>query len=242
MPGKPFYPDLVEELLKEDNSKEGPALRENVLKSLQIPDSKPKVDTPPVSFKTILVEGLLSISSAAAAFAEIIPKLDENENLLENRRKTLWEKVQQILRQMFNKAPEPIVYDVEYIDSIKGVTVKEKINFTNFRIDIDKKTKNLVSISRNGMSKLETLQDERLTALLEKNIRDVQYLHKALSALDDFFKLTVDKEDRDKVKGIKPELAVIKNIIIKANQKRHEYSAQKEEEEQLKRLGISTTI
>jgi hypothetical protein len=41
------------------------------------------------------------------------------------------------------------------------------------------------------------------------------------------------------VKGIKPELATIKNAIVRANQDRYEYSAQKEEEEQMKRLGIN---
>ncbi|MDR2363324.1 MAG: hypothetical protein LBD65_02790 [Spirochaetaceae bacterium] len=242
MPGKPFYSDLVEELIKEDVSKEGPALREKVLKSLQIPNSKPKVDKPPVSFKAILAEGLLIISSVAATFTEIIPKIDENETLLENRRKSLWEKIRQIIKQMLNKEQEPVVYDVEYIDSIKGVTVKEKVNFTHFRGDIEQKAKHLAGINRNGVTKLEALPDDRLIALLEKSIRDVQSLHKILSALDDFFKLTVDKEDRDKVRGIKPELATMKNAIIKANQRRHEYSAQKEEEEQFKRLGISTDI
>lgn len=242
MPGKPFYSDLAEELIKEDASKEGPALREKVLKSLEIPNSKPKVDKPPVSFKTILVEGLLIISSVAATCAEIIPKLDENQTLLENRRKSLWEKIQQILKQMFNKEQQPVIYDVEYIDSIKGVTVKEKINFTHFRGDIEQKARYLTGINRSGVAKLEAQPDDRLIALLERSIRDVQSLHKTLSALDDFFKLTVDKEDRDKVKGIKPELATMKNAIIKANQRRHEYSAQKEEEEQFKRLGISTDI
>jgi len=63
-------------------------------------------------------------------------------------------------------------------------------------------------------------------------------MHKTLSALDEFFKAEVNKEDRDKVRGIKPELATIKNAIVRANSKRHDYSAQKEEEEQLRRLGV----
>ena len=63
-------------------------------------------------------------------------------------------------------------------------------------------------------------------------------MHKILGALDDFFKLETDKEDRDKVKGIKPELAAMKNAIVRANQRRHEFSAQKEEEEQMRKLGI----
>jgi hypothetical protein len=37
------------------------------------------------------------------------------------------------------------------------------------------------------------------------------------------------------MRGIKPELSAIKNGIVKANQKRHEYIAQKEEVEQMKR-------
>jgi hypothetical protein len=64
-------------------------------------------------------------------------------------------------------------------------------------------------------------------------------MHKILGALDDFFKLEAGKEDRDKIKGIKPELATMKNAIVKANQRRYEFSAQKEEEEQMKKLGIA---
>jgi hypothetical protein len=87
-------------------------------------------------------------------------------------------------------------------------------------------------------ARTDSLNETQLLGYLEKNIRELQSLHKTLGALDDFFKTAVDQEDRDKVRGIKPELATIKNAVIKANQKRHEYSAQKEEEEQLKRLGI----
>jgi len=36
------------------------------------------------------------------------------------------------------------------------------------------------------------------------------------------------------------ELATLKTSIIKANQKKHEYVAQKEEIEQMRRLGIRT--
>ncbi|MCL2759776.1 MAG: hypothetical protein FWD22_06145, partial [Treponema sp.] len=43
--------------------------------------------------------------------------------------------------------------------------------------------------------------------------------------------------DRSKIKGIKPELSALKNTFVKANQIRYDYSAQKEEEEQMKRLG-----
>jgi hypothetical protein len=241
MPGKPFYPDLIEELIKEDYSRDGPALREKVLKSLQVPESKSTAKTQ-VPFKHTIVEGLIVIGSVATTIGEITAKFEENALLLANRQKSLWEKIRLIINQMLNKEPEPVIYQVEYTDTVKGTTVKEKIDYNHFCADMERKVRNLASISRSGWAKLESLQDEQLIGFLERSIRDVQTLHKTFALLDDYFKLTADKEDRDKVKGIKPELATIKNAIIKANQKRHEYTAQKEEAEQFKRLGISTDI
>ncbi|MDR2110724.1 MAG: hypothetical protein LBP32_05395 [Spirochaetaceae bacterium] len=241
MPGKPFYPDLVEEVIKEDFSKEGPALREKVLKHLEVPDNKPKIVKAPVSFKTVLIEGLQVIGSVGATLNEIAVKIDENEILLESRANGFWDKVKRVLRQMMNKEPEPTIYEIEYMDPARGVSVREKVNFQNFRTDMDRKTRTLMSIgSRAAVVKLNSMDESQLIGQLERCIREVQSVHKTLSALDDFFKAEAGKEDREKVKGIKPELATMKNAIIRANQKRHEYSAQKEEAEQLKRLGINS--
>ncbi|MDR2020196.1 MAG: hypothetical protein LBQ14_05445 [Treponema sp.] len=240
MPGKPFYPDLVEELIKEDYSKDGPALREKILKQLAVPEAKQKIAKPAVSFKSILIEGIQAVASVSSTLEEIAPRLDDNELLLENRQRSFWERVKRIMQQMMNKEPEAVIYDIEYMDSSKGTLVREKVNFSSFRADMAKKTKNLAVLGARAAAaaKSETLDETQLLQLLERSIRDVQSLHRTLAALDEFFKAEVDKADRDKVKGIKPELATIKNAIIKANRKRHDYSAQKEEEEQLKRLGV----
>jgi hypothetical protein len=166
----------------------------------------------------------------------------ENAEVLENRRKRFWEKVKKLIQQMVNKEPEPTIYEVEYVDSARGVKVKEKVNLSTLKNSMDQKIRTLQNISSRGVSlaKLEGMEEAQLLGILERNIRDVQSLHKILSALDDFFKAAVDKEDRDKVKGIKPELGSMKNAIINANHKRYDYSAQKEEEEQFKRLGIGS--
>jgi hypothetical protein len=239
MPGKPFYPDLAEELIREDYSKDGPALREKILKQLAIPEAKPKTVKVTVSFKTILVEGLQAIGSVASALNEIAAKIDENELLLENRQLGFWEKLHRVIQKMMNKEPEPIIYEVEYLDTAKGVPIREKIDFFNFRNDMTRKIRTLAALGARAASKTD-LEETQLLGQLEKSIREVQTLHKLLSALDEYFKTGVSQEDRDKVKGIRPELATVKNAIIKANQKRHEYSAQKEEEAQLSRLGIKS--
>jgi hypothetical protein len=240
MKGRPFYPDLVEEVIREDSKAGGP-LRENVLKLMTAPDTKPQTVAPQVVFKHILIDGLNAIGSASTTIAEIGAKLDENAALLESRRTGFWEKLRRVIRQMMNKEPEPAIFNVEYLDPLKGVPVKEKVDFAQFRGEMDRKNRILVAFaSRSGPAfvKMQSMPEDQLLGMLERNIRDVQTMHKLLGALDDFFKIAADKEDRDKIRGVKPELAIMKNAIVKANQRRHEFSAQKEEEEQMKKLGI----
>jgi len=242
-PGVPFYPDLAEEVIKEDTTSEGPALREDVLKKLRVADNKPKAAKVQVSFKSILIEGIQTLGGTAQTFTDIAGKLDENETILENKKKSFIQKLKKLMQQVLNKEPEPIVYDVEYMDPVKAVKVQERINFSAFRSDLDRKIRTLVPMAARGgtASKLESMQEEQLIGFLERNVREIQSMHKTLTALDEFFKAEVDKEDRDKIRGIKPELGTLKNAILRANSKRHEYSAQKEEEEQLKRLGVNSS-
>ena len=240
-PGSPYYPDLVEELIREDYSQEGPELRNEVLKKLQVAESKPKIEKAQVCFKSILIDGILTLGSSAGSFSDITAKLDNNQILLENKKKTFMQKIKKIMQQMLNKEPDPVIYDLEYTDPVKNLPVREKVNYYSFRTDLERKTRTLMSMASRGpaAAKLESMQEEQLVGFLERNIREIQTMHKTLGAMDDFFKAEADREDRDKVRGIKPELGTIKNAILKANAKRHEYNAQKEEEEQLKRLGVS---
>ncbi|MDR2553747.1 MAG: hypothetical protein LBD31_11370 [Treponema sp.] len=239
-PGNPFYPDLAEELINEDFSSGGEQLREEALKKLAIPESKPKVVAKTVSFKNTLVDGLMILGSVATALGDIIPRLDENNQVFQNRKQTFLEKLREVIRQMMNKEPDPVIYEIEYVDAGKGGAIREKVNFNLFRGDLDKRLRTFASLSgRTGSAKLGAMEEKQLAAILERGVREAQGMHKTLTGLDDYFKSEAPKESRDKIRGIKPELGTMKNAIIKANQKRHEYSAQLEEEEQLKRLGIT---
>jgi len=240
-PGYPFYPDLVEEVIKEDYSKEGPALREAVLKKIFVAEEKPKIVKPQVPVKSILIEGIQSLGGTSGTLSDIALKMDENQTTLENRKQGLMQKLKKLMQQMFNKEPDPVIYNVEYVDPIKGIPVRERINYNSFRGDLERKIRTLAPMgSRNATTaKLETMQEDQLISFLERNVRELQSLHKTLTALDEFFKAEVDRGDRDKIKGIKPELGTIKNAILRANSKRHEFNAQKEEEQQLKRLGVN---
>jgi hypothetical protein len=186
----------------------------------------------------------MSLGGVAATLGEIAGKIDGNAAILANRKRGFWEKLKELLQQMLNKEPDPVIYEVSYTDASKGAMVRDKVNYQTFRSDLDRKIRTLTNIGNRGaaLARLEAMSDEQLTSFLERAIREIQTLHKVLNALDEFFKRELSGEGRDKVKGIKPELAAMKNAIVRANQKRHEYSAQKEEEEQLTRLGVRLDI
>jgi hypothetical protein len=241
LPGSPFYKELVEELIKEDYSSVGADLRDTILNALKVKEEKQKAAKPAVNYKNILLDGIVVIGGASTSFTEILSKLDENQTVLESRKKGFFEMIRDLIRQLTNAEPEEVIYHVEYMDPTKGVPVKEKVNYHEFHEELDKKTKILSSFQRgSAYNKLSGMTEEQIIGHLDRNIRDVQTYHKTLSALDEFFKANAAQEDRAKIKGIKPELSALKNIIVKANQFKHEYSAQKEEEEQMKRLGINT--
>jgi hypothetical protein len=241
MPGTPFYQEFIDEMIKEDYSKDGPGLREALLKSLAVPTEKPKATKPKVSYKAILMSGANAIGSTGSVLAEIAQKIDENEALLASQKKGFFEKLKQLIRSMTNAEPEEVMYELEFIDQVKGIRTEELLNLNQFRTDLNKRIKILTGMTGQGafVAKLQAAPEEKVLAYLENAIKDVQAIHRTLTALDEYFKTSISREERDKVKGIKPELASVKNFFVKANQIRHEYSAAKEEEEQLKRMGIN---
>ena len=59
------------------------------------------------------------------------------------------------------------------------------------------------------------------------------------AALDEYFKNKANAVDRTKIKGISMELTAVKNVLVKVNQHRAEYVSYKEEQEQMRKLGIT---
>jgi hypothetical protein len=240
MSGAHFYKELIEEIIKEDYTSSGQDLRDTLLSSLMVREEKQKAAKQAINFKGILLSGIQVIGGASNSLIEIGAKINEKHSVMESHKKGLLYTLKELIRQITNAEPEDVIYNVEYLDNTKGVPVKEKVNFHLFRDEMDKKAKILNSFVRGpAYQKLSNMTEEQIIGYLEKNINDVKNLHRILGALDDFFKTNATPEDRSKIKGIKPELSAMKNSYVKANQLRFEYNAQKEEEQQLKSLGIS---
>jgi len=241
MPGSPFYKELVDEIIKEDYSSSGVDLRDTILNALKVADTVKKTAKQEVNYKQILLDGIVVIGGASNTLTEILSKLLENQAVLDSHKKGFLHAIKELIRQITNAEPPEVVHAVESMDPTKGIPVKEKVNFHQLMDEIDKKVKILTSFNRGpAYNKLSAMSEEQIIGYLEKNIREVTNYHRILTALDEFFKANVAQEDRGKIKGIKPELSALKNTYVKANQLRYDYSAQKEEAEQMKRLGINT--
>ncbi|MEW6564700.1 MAG: hypothetical protein AB1404_04265 [Spirochaetota bacterium] len=245
MSDRPFYPELFDELLKENYGAEGETLKSELIKRLSIPEEPKTKKKAEQSFRPILIDSIRSLNGLSHILSDTIIKLDENKLVLDSEQNGFWQKVRQLILKMLNKDLEEVFYDIEYLDPVLGTTKTEKLDFGAFRLELDKKARYLASLSSRTsslMTKLEQASEDQLLSILSKNLEELQKFHRTLSALDEFFKSEVSKENREKIRGIKPEISAIKNAIVKANQKRHEYIAQKEEQEQLKKLGIQDNV
>ncbi|HUW71000.1 MAG TPA: hypothetical protein VMX33_12285 [bacterium] len=241
-PDRPFYPELVVEMLKEDYSSEAESLRDAVLKQLEVAEEKQRDAMTDRNFKTVLIDGTRAIIGVGFQLEDAIRKLEENQALLEAMDKSFFTKAKRVLWQMFGRKSEHVVHEVEYLDPVSSERKHEAIDVTAFCADATKRAQSLsamVSKSSASFKRMEGSSEEIIYKFLARSIEEFQAFHRKLAALDDFYLGAItDPESKGKVRSVKIELGSLKNAIIKANQKRHEYIAQKDEMEQMKRLGI----
>jgi hypothetical protein len=142
---------------------------------------------------------------------------------------------------MVQKEEESLVYEVEFFDITTSTTKKEPIRFQPFMEDLKKRARiygGILARAGSGYKRLEQAGEEQLFTFLHKHIEELQLIHRRLSGLETFFRSEIPRENRASIRGIKIELTAIQNCIVKANQKRHDYVARKEEMEQLRKLGV----
>ena len=173
--------------------------------------------------------------------SDALRKLNDNNVLLENRRRNLGERFRQWMKRLAQGGSEAQMLEIEYFDSATSTTLVEKIDFGSFVIDCQRKTKLFMALSNkmsNAFQRLQAAGEDQIFDFLNKNIKELQLTYRRLEGLDAYFRTEVPKDERTKMKGIKIELSTIKNALIKTNQKKHEFVAVKEEERQIKKLGI----
>lgn len=239
----PFYADLVEEILDEDYAQDAAAKRQALLKGLEAREEKKATAKEEQNFKALLLDGVKILSSVSYQVSDASLKLQENHQLLRQGGKGFGEAFRRFVRKVFNVEEKEVVYEAEFPDPLTGQMKTEKIPFAGFVEELDKKSKLFQSLGARGSpasARLLSSTEEHVFSFLQKNLEELQSIHRRLGAMDTYFKSEVPREERERLRGIKVELATIKNSLIKANQKKHEYVSRKEELEQMRKLGVRT--
>jgi hypothetical protein len=190
----------------------------------------------------MLLEGIRSLGACSFALGEAVSKLQENSAILASLDQGLGARLRRMFRKLFSPGVKELVYQVEFLDPVTGVRATESLDFAAFVDETGKKARFLGSLAQRGgpaSRRMDGMTDEQTYKFLQRNIEELQRALRVLAALEEFFKAEVPGEAKARVRGVRAEITTIKGAVIKANQRKHEYVAQCEEQEQMKRLGIS---
>lgn len=238
-----FYSTLVQEIFDEDYSIDSKNLQQKVLDKLIVKEGAKDNKDAEKSYKTLVLEAVRLLATANLQLEDTVRKLSENAQILANRKISFSERFKQWLIKLVNKDSVRTYYDIELYDPSTSASITERLDFDDFIANLHKKAQLFANLSnRNSVSfqRLSTREEDKIYEFLSRQMEEMHLIQKRLAGLSDFFNTSMPRAERGKLRGIKLEMNAIKNSVVKANQKKHEYAAFKEEEEQMKRLGIKS--
>jgi len=242
MKGRPFYRDLVTEVLKEEFAEDAAKSQERSLAALKIPKEKPVEGRKKPDHKIILLEAVRLMFPAGRHIQDALRKIVNNQELLEKSGRGLGEKLRAWLQKAFQNRELSRTVEIRYFDSRSSTTQTESIDFRKFVERGRRKISLFDALSlpaSTSFARLNAASAQQIDGFLKKNLGELQLLHRRLQSLNEYFGQEASKELEDQLKGIKIELSGLKNCIVRANRRRYDYVALKEEEARLQQLGVS---
>jgi hypothetical protein len=241
-PGQTFYPELVEEILEEDSGQSGAEKQQALLSNLAVvEEQRENVVRKDIPHREVLMEAVRILSRTGIDLAGALETVAGNRQILFERRLTLGERIRRWLAERVGRREEDRPIEIEYFEGAALVPKTEQVYFLPFEEAVKKKASmyaSLLSRASAAFQKLETVGEDQLLDFVSKQIMELQVMHRRLGGLNAFFQSEAPRELRPNLKGIKLNLSAMLNGIVKANQRKHDYVAIREEEEQMKRLGI----
>ncbi len=242
MDKKRFFPDLVEEIVQENYGSSKDALQKAVLAKFITNSSEKTEKTKAIDTKNMIFEVVKILPSFSPTLDVIQQKIQENHALLQSEKKSAFKKFVETIRSAFGIGNQTIEYKIRTRDMASQIEKIETIDYNKFVDGLVQRSRIFASLGSKNSSvyaKLDTESEESVLEFVQKKISDCQSLFGVLSGFDDFFKAEVQPSNRTKVKGIKIDLDVMKNTILKANKYKAEYVSAVTTEQQMKKLGIT---
>jgi hypothetical protein len=238
---KPFYNDLIQEIIKEDQSADKAQLQQALLQKLQVQEQRSQKSKKKVDTKSMLMEPVLALSALGPQLHTVVAKISVNHDILSTEHNSFFDKLKEALRKAFNIPKPKEEYDLTIINQKTDTRNIQTIEYNSFLANLEHKERFFLSFSGKQTTeykKIESSTEESILNFINKQISDAQEILVILNALDDYFKVNANNQDKEKIKGMKIELVTMKNTLVKANQKRAEYTSYIEEYAQMKKLGI----
>lgn len=242
MKGQPFYRDLVTELLEEEFSEDAPKLRQQCLTGLKIIEEKSAEVRKKPDYRVILMEAIRMILPAGGHLRYALRKVVTNQEMLEKSRRGLGGKFRSWLQKTLRNREQSRTVEIRYFDSRTSTTQTESIDFQKFVEGVRRKSSLFDGLNQPdsaSFARLSEASEQQIDTFLKKNIGELQLLHRRLQGLNDLFRQEASTEQKEQLKGIKIELSGLKNCFVRANRRRYEYVALKEQEVRLQQLGVA---
>lgn len=238
-----FYNDLVSEIIEEDQGPDKEKKQAAVLARLQITPTQKVVENKKKgpNSKELLMNTVMAIAGFAPTLVQLHSKLSENFTVLYTKKKSFFNTIAALLKKAFHIKEKDHICVITIKDAKTGAEKTQKLNVTDFLLDLTKKERIYNGIGTSGpeYSKILASTEDSILVFVNKQISEVQSIFTVINALDNLFKTEVEVINRPKIRGMQIELSALRNSIINANKKRGEYASVREEIEQMKRLGIS---
>jgi hypothetical protein len=239
---RPFYKQLVREALAEDYSPEAVKLQAAALQRLALPEEKPSSAAPPVDTRLLLLEAVRALIPLDGLLREVLSKLTDNHELLNRRRRGFAAR----LRALFSfsgRAPRAsTVLEIKQFDSAIGATRSRRVDLPEFAGQVRRKGAmfaELASATSATSARLRAASTPELYDFLTTNLGELQMVYRVMEGLDAHFKGAASPKVRGQIRGIKIELAALKNCLVRCNRKRYEYASRQEEQKQRQELGLA---
>ena len=238
----PFYNELIEKIIQEDQGEKKEELQKKLLAKLNVQKEADKKTVKRVDTKALIMGALQVLGSTPPQIGAIAQKIHDNHDLLLSEHNSFMDKLKRVFRKAFGIAEKPVVYNLIIVEQTTGAKRTERIEYQAFMSELATKAKRYASIAQANSpnyQKIFAMPEEKIADFVAAQISECNHLMVQLNALDEYFKATANPMNKSKVKGLKIDIATLKNSIVKANQQRVEYTSYIEEEAQMKRLGIT---
>lgn len=241
---KNFVSEYIAEIISEDQGAQKDKRREMLLKKLAIVSKVSKKETKQIDVHEMLMSAVYSLGAISPILEQLHSKLAENFDLLFAKKKSFFNSLGALLKRMFGLPEKERTCLVTVKNAKTGIPEQTKINVNSVLGDIERKSHLYLLISSKGSEykKIESASEDTALIFLNKQVSECQQFYSLINALDEHFKKYVDIMYRNKIKGLKIDLTSLRNAIINVNKKRGDYVSNKEEIEQMKKLGIKDDV